>query len=1078
MELSDSDDDTKKECNHEEKSNSHSDSDSSQLALLEESDKAMIYQLTNNSYLHSISDISPIGQSSIEATNTQNIGIIEMDHGLLTKEKTFLGVIIDTGANRSSVMCYQQYRAYCETFMAPLNIDKRESKGIKGLFGASYSLGTAIISIPFKDLDLVIHVKFRIMKEDCESLFCLRDLKENGLNLDVQRNKILYKSREQNLSFVNDFLVHKWTPKAMPYVLYTESELRKLHRNFGHPTVSALKRVLKRANPSTCDNQTKKAIHNIVESCRTCQQFSSKPKRFKLTIGTDDLQFNHIIAADIMYIHNKPILHVVDEATHYMAAIFMRKVNSEETWKGILKCWIRIYLGPPDNIRVDQGSNFVSQHFKSCVEAEGITLLEAPVESPFTMSHVERYHAPLRTAYLKIRDSLPRSETDSDCLQMAVKSVNDTTGPEGLCPTLLVYGSIPRPPRAGCAETQMARARAIDSAREEVLKEINKKKVAFGLRNAGSPKGMEQEENLTKLPAGSPVMVYRNAQKKWEGPFPFVSIDGNTAVIQLPRGRKIFRSTAVKSILPLTIEKGFAKQGSTSDNSNNNGVDTACYSNLNINFQQSRDKELQGLLEIGAFETVDKSAVPPKMRIYGTRWIDTYKIQPNGNQTRKSRLVACNYRDKNAADLLTKSPTISRLGQRVAVTTAALFPQNQAYTRDISQAYIQSSTELERSVYLRPPLEMNLDKNHLLLAKRPLYGIPESGLHWFLTYHKHHTKGLQMKNTTVDKCLLYTNHSSALHGITALQVDDSFGHGNTLFLQKEEENCKVFQKLKSKPRILLTEVTFNGSNITRLLGGGYKLHQSDKLRQLEIPENDEDMGTVRAQIQYIATCTRPDLCSPSQMLAAAVNNPDRTVCRKLTKLVRWAKDTADVGLQYQNLDLETLRIMLFTDASFANNRNLKSQLGFIILLTDKHSNANVIHFGSSKCYRVTRSVLASELHALVYGFDQAYTVQNQLQEILNHDIPIDVFVDSKTLFNVVARHGDTREKRLQIDINSLRESHTSGEMRHIYWIPGSQNIADALTKDVISASHALWTLMKTNRIHITPSGWNMKVINN
>ena len=155
------------------------------------------------------------------------------------------------------------------------------------------------------------------------------------------------------------------------------------------------------------------------------------------------------------------MLHVVDEATHYCAAMFMSRMTAEETWKCLLRCWIRTYLGPPDHLRVDQGSNFVAKQFLDSAEAEGISVLEAPIESRNTISHVERYHAPLRVAYEKIRDSLPKSETD--CLQMAVKSVNDTIGPEGLCPTLLVYGAILRPPRRAPADTQMQRARAIDS---------------------------------------------------------------------------------------------------------------------------------------------------------------------------------------------------------------------------------------------------------------------------------------------------------------------------------------------------------------------------------------------------------------------------------------------------------------------------------------------------------------------------------------------------------------------------------------------------------------------------------------
>ncbi len=64
--------------------------------------------------------------------------------------------------------------------------------------------------------------------------------------------------------------------------------------------------------------------------------------------------------------------------------------------------------------------------------AHGISVLEAPVQSPETMSQVERYHGPLRLAYLKIKFSL-RHARQSEILQLAVKSVNDTARPEGLC---------------------------------------------------------------------------------------------------------------------------------------------------------------------------------------------------------------------------------------------------------------------------------------------------------------------------------------------------------------------------------------------------------------------------------------------------------------------------------------------------------------------------------------------------------------------------------------------------------------------------------------------------------------------
>ena len=66
-----------------------------------------------------------------------------------------------------------------------------------------------------------------------------------------------------------------------------------------------------------------------------------------------------------------------------------------------------------------------------------MVVLEAPIESPSTMSHVERYHAPLRGAYLKLRDEFGKDVHRNEVRQPAVKAVNDTVGPEGLCPTLL-----------------------------------------------------------------------------------------------------------------------------------------------------------------------------------------------------------------------------------------------------------------------------------------------------------------------------------------------------------------------------------------------------------------------------------------------------------------------------------------------------------------------------------------------------------------------------------------------------------------------------------------------------------------
>lgn len=63
---------------------------------------------------------------------------------------------------------------------------------------------------------------------------------------------------------------------------------------------------------------------------------------------------------------------------------------------------------------------------------------------------------------------------------------------------------------------------------------------------------------------------------------------------------------------------------------------------------------------------------------------------------------------------------------------------------------------------------------------------------------------------------------------------------------------------------------------------------------------------------------------------------------------------------------------------------------------------------------------------------------------------MDDLVDSRTLFRVVAKVAGTTETRLQIDIDSVRESYERGDLSRINWIPGKRNPADTLTKVAFS----------------------------
>ena len=95
----------------------------------------------------------------------------------------------------------------------------------------------------------------------------------------------------------------------------TNTEIHRLHRRFGHPSAEKLYRVLERSGHDV-DRQ---AIDHLTKYCSFCQKYGRSPGRFKFTLR-EDLDFNHSVYVDIMYINGSPVLHIIDEATRYQAA--------------------------------------------------------------------------------------------------------------------------------------------------------------------------------------------------------------------------------------------------------------------------------------------------------------------------------------------------------------------------------------------------------------------------------------------------------------------------------------------------------------------------------------------------------------------------------------------------------------------------------------------------------------------------------------------------------------------------------------------------------------------------------------
>jgi len=89
--------------------------------------------------------------------------------------------------------------------------------------------------------------------------------------------------------------------------------MHHLHRRFGYLLAKKLYRVLKR---SRHNDVNRKAINHLTKYCSYCQKYGRSLGRFKFTLYKD-LNFNHLVYIDIIYINGSLVLHIIDKVTRY-----------------------------------------------------------------------------------------------------------------------------------------------------------------------------------------------------------------------------------------------------------------------------------------------------------------------------------------------------------------------------------------------------------------------------------------------------------------------------------------------------------------------------------------------------------------------------------------------------------------------------------------------------------------------------------------------------------------------------------------------------------------------------------------
>jgi hypothetical protein len=269
-------------------------------------------------------------------------------------------------------------------------------------------------------------------------------------------------------------------------------------------------------------------------------------------------------------------------------------------------------------------------------------------------------HGPLRRIYRKVSFDFPAAPPEM-ILKCATKALNDTMGENGLVPSLLIFGIIPRfPILATDLPEQRERMRILAAAQVEYNTVVAERRILEALKSRVS----DSADRVYEI--GEEVLVWRERPESWTGPYKITSIQENIVTIYHSNseyeGRynvanvkpylREFPSTNANSdfseIMHQVLQKFISGDGESQSPSYNIHVtEVICNGDPRERlFDNAKKKKIAGLIRRGTWKVVWKEELEQDANIMSGRFVVSIKHSGTNEEMLKARFVAQGYRDK------------------------------------------------------------------------------------------------------------------------------------------------------------------------------------------------------------------------------------------------------------------------------------------------------------------------------------------------------------------------------------------------------------------------------------------------
>ena len=483
-------------------------------------------------------------------------------------------------------------------------------------------------------------------------------------------------------------------------------------------------------------------------------------------------------------------------------------------------------------------------------------------------------------------------------------------------------------------------------------------------------------------------------------------------------------------------------------------------------------------LEIDSWFSTDAvcpvSDVPFGANVISTRWVLKWKLRENGTILKpKCRLVLRGYEDLERDSMRVDSPTVTALSLRLVLQIVASKDWDLVCI-DLKTAFLQGLPYTDRKVYCRIPSEirqmLSISEEYFLLRKS-IYGLNDAPRRFFLRLQDF-LLSIGYTQSSLDKCVfVMRNESGIVVSLLCTHVDDLLISGIDSTLTSVVSRLSTefsYGKLERNSFLYCgVHITKSSDSIVSLTQFSY----CDALKEVPVssrpsqssqpltPDLEKQLRSTIGKLSWLSCRTRPDLTYGTNTSAIRSESFELSHLNRINKLVRQAKLYSNLSLRFIPHRNST-SLLVFSDSSFGNNSDYSSQSGYLIFLASRDSehtrsqNVSLLDWNSTKLRRITHSTLASETLSLTAALDQTLYVKqlwSEISDTTDSRLSIYAYTDCKSLYDSV--HSDTqtiREKRLLIEIASLRQLLSNRDVEQISHIRTEYMLADALTKEAAS----------------------------